>query len=134
MKVSLRCLAGIACMVVLSQCETLETSGSATTGVGTSGTITVEGTSFYPDETGVTFIVPAGAQVIGAGGTNCRYLVQEGGSLTAHSGRGNVYEIKSGGHFRGFAHPATSSTVTYEPGATIEQEESGPETRFVVRS
>ena len=102
--------------------------------VGTSGTITVQGTSFYPDEMGMTYIVPAGAQIIGSGGTNCRFVVQEGGSLTAHSGNGNIYEIKRGGHFRGFTHPAESSSVEYEAGAIIEQEEAGPGTQFVTRS
>lgn len=105
-----------------------------TVDVGATGTITVQGTSFYPDETGMTFIVPSGAQIIGAGGTNCRYVVQEGGSLTAHSGQNNVYEIRSGGHFRGFTHPAESSTVKYEAGAVIEQEQVGPGTSFVTRS
>lgn len=116
-------------VLALTQCETMDSAN-----IGNAGTVTVQGTSFYPDETGMTYIVPAGAQIIGAGGTNCRFVVQEGGSVTAHSGNNNAYEIKSGGHFRGFAHPAESTTVEYEAGAIIEQEESGPGTSFVTRS
>lgn len=129
MRILFHCLFFALFPILLTQCETMDTAD-----VGTSGTVTVQGTSFYPDETGMTFIVPAGAQIIGAAGTNCRYVVQEGGSLTAHSGQNNVYEIKSGGHFRGFTHPADSSTVEYETGAVIEQEEVGPGTNFVTRS
>lgn len=118
----------VLCLVLLSlllvQCETLETTG-------TSGSVTVQGTLFYPDEKGITYRVPAGAQVIGAGGVDCVYIVENGGSVVAHSGKGNSFRVKSGGHFRGFAHPATDCTVTYEAGAIIEQEQTGPGTRFV---
>ncbi|MEM7602060.1 MAG: hypothetical protein AAF357_11680 [Verrucomicrobiota bacterium] len=93
-------------------------------------TITVEGTLFYPDEVGATFIIPTGAQVIGAGGKNCHYIVQTGGSLTAHAGEGNTFKVMTGGHFRGFLHPATNCVVTYESGAIVETEQSGPGTRF----
>ncbi|MEM9018621.1 MAG: hypothetical protein AAGC68_16555 [Verrucomicrobiota bacterium] len=106
------------------QCETM------TSGVGSGGTVTVQGTMFYPDELGKTFIVPAGAQVVGAGGKNCHFLIHAGGSLTAHSGDGNTYRVKAGGHFRGFAHPATNCTVSVEPGAIVETEQGGPGTVF----
>lgn len=86
---------------------------------------------FYPDETNATYRVPAGAQIIGAGGTNCRYIIEAGGSLTAHAGTSNTFEVKSGGHFRGFANPATNCTVTYEAGAVIEQEQVGEGTQFL---
>ncbi|MEM1442042.1 MAG: hypothetical protein AAGF67_06840 [Verrucomicrobiota bacterium] len=93
-------------------------------------TVNVEGTLFYPDEVGVTYVIPSGAQVIGAGGKDCHYIVHQGGSITAHAGEGNTFKIHSGGHFRGFNHPATNCVVTYEPGAIIEPEQSGPGTRF----
>ena len=112
--------------LVLCRCETMENGGD-----GSGGTVTVQDTLFYPDESDTTFVVPEGARIVGAGGTNCHYLVQKGGSLTTHAGRNNTYKIESGGHFRGFAHPATSCTVTYEPGAIMEVEERGPGTRFV---
>ncbi len=115
----------VAVMAFLTQCETMEGGAS-----GTSKTITVEGTLFYPDETNTTFVVPSGAQIIGAGGKNCHYVVQAGGSLTAHAGESNTFRIKNGGHFRGFAHPATQCTVVYDAGAVIEQEQTGPGTRF----
>jgi len=107
-------------------CETTDTGKAP----GSGGTVTVQGTVFYPDQGNTTYIVPAGAQVIGAGGKNCHFIVREGGSLTAHSGDGNTYRIQSGGHFRGFAHPARDCTVSYESGAIIEKEEAGPGTRF----
>lgn len=98
---------------------------------GQSGpTITVEGTMFYPDEVGATYIVPTGAQVIGAGGKDCHFIVQRGGSITAHSGEGNTYKIHAGGHFRGFTHPATNCIVTYEEGAILEPEQGGAGTKF----
>lgn len=93
--------------------------------------MTVEGTLFYPDAKGVTYRVPTGAQIIGAGGSDCVFIVETGGSVVAHSGSGNSYRIKSGGHFRGFTHPATNCTITYEAGAVIEQEQVGPGTTFV---
>jgi hypothetical protein len=122
----LRVLGLILLPLFLSQCETLENSMS-----GTAGTITVQGTLFYPDEKGMTYRVPSGAQIIGAGGVDCVYIIESGGSVVAHSGKGNSYRVKSGGHFRGFAHPATDCTVTFEAGAIVEQEETGPGTRFV---
>ena len=91
----------------LCQCKTLEDSDSG----GVARNMTVVGTMFYPDETNVTYRVPAGAQIIGAGGTNCRYIIETGGSLTAHAGTDNTFEVKTGGHFRGFANPATNCTV-----------------------
>lgn len=92
---------------------------------------TVQGTEFYLDERGVTYRVPAGTQIIGAGGIDCVYIIESGGSVVAHSGTRNSYRVKSGGHFRGFAHPASDCTVNYEPGAIIEQEQTGPGTKFV---
>ncbi len=123
MKFLLRGLPALILPFLLTQCETMDSGGG--------GTIQVEGTSFYPDEIGSTFIVPAGGQVIGAGGTDCHYVVKKGGSLVAHSGTGNTYKIESGGHFRGFAHPATRCTVTFEPGSVLEKEQAGPGTEFV---
>lgn len=114
----------VAC--TLAGCETMEEGGGETE----SRTVTVTGTLFYPDETNTTFIVPEGAQIIGAGGKNCRYIVRSGGSVTAHAGEANTFEIHSGGHFRGFAHPATQCTVKYRAGAVIETEQTGPGTRF----
>lgn len=116
----------LAAAALLTQCETME-SGA----VGTAGTVTVQGTMFYPDEKGVTYRVPAGAQIIGAAGVDCVYVVENGGSVVAHTGTGNSYRIKSGGHFRGFTHPATDCTITFEAGAIIEQEQTGPGTTFV---
>lgn len=115
----------IAFILVLTQCETMDVEEAAA-GL----TITVEGTLFYPDEVGATIIVPTGAQVIGAGGKDCHYIVQTGGSLTAHAGESNTFKIQSGGHFRGFLHPATNCVVIYEEGAIIEPEQGGPGTRF----
>ena len=111
----------------LMQCETMEESAAP----GSSSSVVVVGTLFYPDETGVTYQVPTGTQVIGAGGTDCVYVIESGGSVMAHSGSGNSYRVKSGGQFRGFTHPATNCTITYEPGAIIEQEQVGPGTKFV---
>jgi hypothetical protein len=118
------CLALFA--LFLSQCETID-SGMA----GSSGSVTVAGTMFSPDEKGMTYRVPAGAQIIGAGGTDCVFIIESGGSVVAHSGSGNSYRVKSGGHFRGFAHPATNCTVSYEAGALIEQEQTGTGTTVV---
>ena len=117
----------------LLQCETIEESPAPGSAVvpGSAATIVVAGTLFYPDETGVTYLVPTGAQVIGAGGTDCVYIIESGGSVMAHSGTGNSYRVKSGGQFRGFTHSATSCTITYETGAIIEQEQVGPGTTFV---
>lgn len=112
--------------LLLTQCETLDS-----TMPGSASTVVVSGTLFYPDEKGVTYRVPAGAQVIGAGGVDCIYLIETGGSVMAHSGTGNSYRVKSGGHFRGFTHPSTDCTITYDPGAVIEQEQVGPGTKFV---
>jgi hypothetical protein len=66
------CLALFA--LFLSQCETID-SGMA----GSSGSVTVAGTMFYPDEKGMTYRVPAGAQIIGAGGTDCVFIIESGG-------------------------------------------------------
>lgn len=112
--------------LLLTQCETMDT-----TAPGSASSVVVTGTLFYPDERGVTYRVPAGAQVIGASGVDCIYIIETGGSVTAHSGNGNSYRVKTGGHFRGFTHPATECTITYEPGAVIEQEQIGPGTTFV---
>ncbi|MCB1206454.1 MAG: hypothetical protein KDN18_19505 [Verrucomicrobiae bacterium] len=116
----------LAVAVLLTQCETMDGLPA-----GSGGTVTVQGTMFYPDEKGVTYRVPAGAQIIGAAGIDCVYIVENGGSVVAHTGTGNSYRIKSGGHFRGFAHPATDCTITFEPGAIVEQEQTGPGTSFV---
>ena len=126
MRTTLQILFAAVVCLLLTQCETVDGSGSG----GASKTVTVSGTLFYPDETNTTFIVPEGAQIIGAGGRSCHYNVHQGGSLTAHAGESNTFKIKSGGHFRGFAHPATQCTVIYEPGAIIEREQAGPGTRF----
>jgi hypothetical protein len=115
-----------AAALLLTQCETMDT-----TAPGSVSSLVVTGTLFYPDERGVTYRVPAGAQVIGAGGVDCIYIIETGGSVMAHSGNGNSYRVKTGGHFRGFTHPATDCTITYEPGAVIEQEQIGPGTTFV---
>ncbi|MCG8598875.1 MAG: hypothetical protein MI807_01925 [Verrucomicrobiales bacterium] len=111
--------------LLVTQCETTETGGGSP-----AKTMTVQGTLFYPDEVNTTFIVPTGAQVIGASGKNCHFIVHEGGSVTAHAGDGNTFKIAKGGHFRGFAHSATNCIVTYQAGAVIEQEQLGPGTRF----
>lgn len=124
MKCLLQSFLATGLVFALTQCETMEG------GSGEAPSIIVSGTLFYPDETNTTFIIPEGAQVIGAGGRNCHYIVQKGGSLTAHAGDSNTFRIKSGGHFRGFAHPATECTVIYEAGAIVEREQAGPGTRF----
>ena len=113
-------------VLFLSQCETMESGPSTAT-----TNVTVEGTLFYPDQASVTYRVPAGAQIIGAGGSDCIFIIESGGSVMARSGKGNSYRVKSGGQFRGFTHPATDCTVTYEAGAIIEQEQIGPGTTFV---
>ncbi len=127
MRIILTGICLLAAALSLTQCETLET----TTAPGSDVNKVVSGTLFYPDERGVTYRVPAGAQVIGAGGVDCVYLIENGGSVTAHSGNGNRYRVQAGGHFRGFTHPASNCTVTYEAGAVIEQEQLGPGTTFV---
>ena len=114
----------LAVPLLLAQCETMDVPGSG-------ASRTVQGTEFYLDEKGVTYRVPAGAQIIGAGGIDCVFIIENGGSVVAHSGTRNSYRVKSGGHFRGFAHPASDCTVTYEPGAIVEQEQAGPGTKFV---
>ena len=102
-------------VLLLTQCETIDTSAP-----GSVSSMVVTETLFYPDERGVTYRVPAGVQVIGAGGVDCIYIIENGGSVMAHSGDWNSYRVKAGGHFRGFTHPATNCTVTYEAGAVIE--------------
>ena len=94
--------------------------------------ITVQGIMYYPDGVNQTYIVPAGAEVIGAGGNNCRYIVESGGKLSAHSGTSNSYQIKAGGTFRGFAHPAKNCKVTYQNGAKILKEKSGDRVEFLL--
>jgi len=110
---------------MLLRCESLETEQ-----VAEAAKIRIEGTMFYPDEVGLCYLVGAGQQIIGAGGINCTYEVEAGGVLEAHSGEGNIYRIKSGGTFRGFANPATNCVVRYEEGAIIEMAETGPGTTF----
>lgn len=129
MRIFLSGICLIASALLLTQCETMDTM--ETTAPGSASSVVVTGTLFYPDERGVTYRVPAGAQVIGAGGVDCIYIIETGGSVTAHSGNGNSYRVKTGGHFRGFTHPATECTITYEAGAVIEQEQIGPGTTFV---
>ncbi len=126
MKPVFRAIGLLGAVFLLAHCETMDTGAA-----GTAGTITVQGTMFYPDEKGITYRVPAGAQIIGAGGIDCVYLIESGGSVVAHSGSGNSYRVKTGGHFRGFTHPATDCTITFEPGAIIEQEQIGTGTTFV---
>lgn len=116
---------GISGLLLLVQCETMESGSSS------GGTIRVEGIVYYPDETNYTIVVPEGAQVIGAGGTNCTYIIEEGGSLTAHSGANNIYKVKKGGRFQGFSHEASGCTVRYEEGAIIAKELSGKGTAFI---
>lgn len=113
---------------LLSQCETMETTTASST---SRPEIVVEGTLFYPDETGMTYRVPTGAQVIGAGGTDCVFIIEAGGSVEAHCGVNNSYRVKTGGRFSGFTHPATNCTITYEAGAVIEQQQLGPGTTLV---
>ncbi|MDA9922288.1 hypothetical protein N9406_00395 [Verrucomicrobiales bacterium] len=122
-----KCFAAMAILalpLLFTQCETMDMGGSP------AKSMTVQGTLFYPDEVNTTFIVPAGAQVIGANGKDCHFIVHEGGLVTAHAGDGNTFKIAKGGHFRGFAHSATNCIVTYQAGAVIEQELLGPGTRF----
>ena len=73
----MRNLSQILSIVVLSlsltQCETVDGPGSG----GSAKTVTVTGTLFYPDEANTTFIVPEGAQIIGAGGRSCHYIVHK---------------------------------------------------------
>ncbi len=119
MQKAMRLLVALA-PLLLCQCVTTEmatTSGPP---------ITVEGTLFFPDESNRTYIIPAGAEIVGAGGTGCRYIVKNGGKLCAHSGSKNSYRIEQGGHFKGFTHPASHCRVEFEPGATIEIVEKGP--------
>lgn len=111
----------------LTHCETME-GGTAAAAPAAKPEVVVEGTLFYPDETGLSYRVPTGAQIIGAGGTDCVFIIESGGSVAAHSGTNNSYRVKSGGHFRGFTHPATNCTITAESGAVIEQEQLGPGT------
>jgi len=84
----------------------------------------------FPDETGKTYVIPAGSEVIGAGGTNCTFIVEPGGRLEAHSGNGNRYKVKEGGFFKGFIHPAENCVVQFSQRATLEQVEAGPGTSF----
>jgi len=114
-------------VLFLVQCETVESGKENQSG----GTMKVEGIVYYPDEINYTIVVPAGAQVIGAGGTNCTYIIENEGSLMAHSGTNNTYKVMAGGRFEGFAHEATNCTVQYEEGAIIEKEETGEGTTFV---
>lgn len=112
---------------LLCQCLTTQYQ----TGAGASRPpVTVEGTLFYPDENNVTYHIPEGAEIIGAGGKNCHFIVEEGGRMTAHSGYANTYEIMSGGSFKGFDHPATKCEVVFEEGAIIEQLETGERVSF----
>lgn len=109
----------------LTHCETMEVDNTSTPA---RPEVVVEGTLFYPDETGFSYRVPSGAQIIGAGGTDCVFIIESGGSVAAHCGTNNSYRVKSGGHFRGFTHPATNCTITAESGAIVEQEQLGPGT------
>lgn len=126
MKPAFRGICLLGAVLLLSHCETMETGPA-----GAAGSTTVQGTMFYPDEKGMTYRVPSGAQIIGAGGIDCVFIIESGGSVVAHTGSGNSYRVKSGGHFRGFTHPATDCTITFEPGAIIEQEQVGAGTTFV---
>ncbi len=106
--------------VVLCQCVTTQEAA-----VQKNPPIMVEGTLFYPDDADQTYIVPDGAEIIGACGHNCRYIVKSGGRMTAHSGTNNVYRIEDGGGFKGFDHPAENCQVKYAAGAKVEQVEAG---------
>ena len=66
-------------VLLLTQCETIDTSAP-----GSVSSMVVTETLFYPDERGVTYRVPAGVQVIGAGGVDCIYIIENGGSVMAH--------------------------------------------------
>lgn len=123
-----RSLAAFAVILFLAGCKTTPSAPPTP-----QKSVTVNGTLFYPDDASTTYLVPEGAQIIGAGGADCRFVIENGGSVTAHSGTRNTYHVKSGGHFRGFAHPATDSKVTYEAGAVIEQEQVGTNTFFVAQ-
>jgi hypothetical protein len=116
----------IGCAALMVHCHSVETESAAAP-----AKIRIEGTVFYPDETGLCYLVGPGQQIIGAGGINCTYEVEAGGVIEAHSGEGNTYLISSGGTFRGFANPATNCVVRYETGAIIEKTETGPGTSFV---
>jgi len=94
--------------------------------------VVVQGIMYYPDESSRTYIVPAGAEIVGAGGVNCRYVVESGGRMTAHTGTENIYEIKAGGSFKGFDHPATNCRVTYHNGASLEQVQAGTGVVFLL--
>ena len=49
--------------------------------------VVVQGIMYYPDGSSRTYIVPAGAEIVGAGGVNCRYVVESGGRMTATPAR-----------------------------------------------
>ena len=105
---------------LMGGCISTQVTGSSAT-----PPIRVEGTLFYPDESRRTYVVPAGAEIIGAGGSHCRYIVERGGRMTAHSGNNNVYKIEAGGAFKGFDHPAANCRVQYESGANVERVQGG---------
>jgi len=109
--------------VVFTQCETMESSGP--------NTVHVTDRLFYPDGQDLTYVVLPGAEIVGAGGVNCTFIVEAGGRLEAHAGSGNTYRIKNGGIFKGFLHPAENCVVEFAPGAEIESINGGPGTRFV---
>ena len=117
-------LAAIFICLTLCQCVTTEQATSK------NPPIRVEGVLFYPDESNQTYIVPAGAEIIGAGGSNCRFIVENGGRMTAHSGTHNTYKVKAGGAFKGFDHPATHCKVEYQNGANVEKVEAGKGVTF----
>jgi hypothetical protein len=94
--------------------------------------ITVQGTLFYPDNANQTYVIPAGAEIIGAGGRNCRFIVENGGRMTAHSGTNNTYEIRTGGSYKGFDHPALNCRVEYQNGARIEKVKEGERVSFTL--
>ena len=110
----------------LCQCVTTQQQAAAS-----NPPITVSGVMFYPDAANQTYIVPEGAEIVGAGGNNCRFVVEKGGKLSAHSGTDNTYRIKDGGSFKGFDHPAKNCTVRYESGATLQKINSGSGVQFV---
>ncbi len=123
---------GLLLMLAIVGCETTSSSSSLTKTAASKAKskVVVEGTMWYPDEEKTTFVVPAGAKIIGAGGIDCKYIVEAGGSIEAHSGTRNTYIIKRGGHFRGFTHDAQDCKVRYEDGQTVEIGATGPGTIF----
>lgn len=121
---SLKILGFLSIIILLSSCVT-------TPKVPAKPPITVEGTLFYPDESNETYIVPKGAEIIGAGGQNCKFIVENGGRMTAHSGTNNTYVVKAGGAFKGFDHPANNCKVRCHAGSSVQPLKAGEGVEFL---